>query len=48
MMLMILAFVGVFGLGCLVFAIGSGFLRHWQLAGEMERLDAKPQPGSPR
>ncbi len=41
MMLMVLAFVGVFGIGCLVFAIGSGFMRHWRLAGEMERLDAQ-------
>jgi hypothetical protein len=41
LMLMVLAFVGVFGIGCLVFAISSGFLRHWRLAGEMERLDAQ-------
>lgn len=39
LMLMVLAFVGVFGIGCLVFAVGSGFMRHWRLAGEMERLD---------
>jgi hypothetical protein len=44
MMLMMLAFVGVFGIGCLVFAIASGFMRHWRLAGEMERLDARAHP----
>jgi hypothetical protein len=43
LMLMVLAFVGVFGLGCLVFAIGSGFMRHWRLANEMEQLDAQTQ-----
>ncbi len=41
LMLMMLAFVGVFGIGCLVFAIVSGFMRHWRLAGEMERLEVK-------
>jgi hypothetical protein len=39
LMLMVLAFVGVLGLGCLAFAVISGFMRHWRLAGEMERLD---------
>lgn len=41
LMLMVLAFVGVFGLGCLAFAIVSGFMRHWRLADEMERLEAQ-------
>jgi len=41
LMLMVLAFVGVFGVGCLVFAVVTGFMRHWKLAGEMERLDAQ-------
>jgi hypothetical protein len=41
LMLMVLAFVGVFGIGCLVFALVTGFVRHWRLAGEMERLDAQ-------
>jgi hypothetical protein len=36
--LMILAFLSVFGLGCLVVAAASGFMRHWRLAGDMERV----------
>jgi len=47
MMLMILAFVGVFGIGCLVFAIVTGFMRHWRLAGEMERLETEPPHWEP-
>jgi hypothetical protein len=47
MMLMVLAFVGVFGLGCLIFAIATGFMRHWRLAGEMERLDARSHHWEP-
>jgi hypothetical protein len=43
LMLMVLAFAGVLGIGCLAFAVGSGFLRHWRLAGEMERFDAQAQ-----
>jgi hypothetical protein len=43
LMLMVLAFVGVLGLGCLAFAVGSGFQRHWRLSGEMERFDAQAQ-----
>jgi hypothetical protein len=39
--LMVLAFLVVFGLGCLVLAAGSGFMRHWRLAGEMERIGAE-------
>jgi len=38
MVLMVLAFLAVFGIGCLVVAAGSGFMRHWRLAGEMERI----------
>lgn len=41
MVLMTLAFIGVLGLGCLAYALGSGFVRHWRLLGEMERYDAK-------
>ncbi|MFL5833542.1 MAG: hypothetical protein ACJ76B_06140 [Solirubrobacterales bacterium] len=36
--LMILAFLAVFGLGCLVVAAASGFMRHWRLAADMERV----------
>lgn len=36
--LMFLAFLAVFGLGCLVVAAASGFMRHWRLAGDMERV----------
>jgi hypothetical protein len=36
--LMILAFLAVLGLGCLVIAAASGFMRHWRLAGDMERV----------
>jgi len=36
--LMILAFLTVFGLGCLVLAAATGFMRHWRLAGDMERV----------
>lgn len=43
MVLAILAFVGVLGLGCLAFAIGSGFVRNWHLADDMDRLDAQAQ-----
>ena len=39
--LMILAFLAVFGLGCLVTAAASGFMRHWRLAGDMERVGAE-------
>lgn len=35
---MVLAFLGVLGIGCLVVAAASGFMRHWRLAGEMERV----------
>jgi hypothetical protein len=48
MMLMVLAFVGVFGIGCLVFAVATGFMRHWRLAGEMERLDPQSHPWEPK
>ena len=41
LVLMVLAFVGVLGLGCLAFALISAFLRHWRLAGEIEQLDAE-------
>jgi hypothetical protein len=41
MVLMVLAFLVVFGIGCLVLAAGSGFMRHWRLAGEMERIGAE-------
>lgn len=41
MVLMVLAFLAVFGFGCLVVAAGSGFMRHWRLAGEMERIGAE-------
>ena len=41
MVLMVLAFLAVFGIGCLVVAAGSGFMRHWRLAGEMERIGAE-------
>lgn len=41
LVLMVLAFVGVLGLGCLAYALGSGFIRHWRLLGEMERYDAE-------
>lgn len=36
LVMMILSFVGVLGLGCLAFAVGSGFMRHWRLAAEMD------------
>jgi len=36
--LMTLAFFTVFGLGCLAIAAASGFMRHWRLAGDMERV----------
>lgn len=39
--LMILAFLAVLGLGCLVVAVASGFMRHWRLAGDMERVGAE-------
>jgi hypothetical protein len=39
--LMILAFVGVLGLGCLVIALASGFMRQWRLAGEVEQFGAR-------
>lgn len=41
LMLMVLAFVGVFGLGCLAFAVFSGFMRQWRAAGEIERLEVQ-------
>jgi hypothetical protein len=41
MVLMVLAFLAVFGIGCIVVAAGSGFMRHWRLAGEMERIGAE-------
>jgi len=39
--LMTLAFLAVFGLGCLVVAAASGFMRHWRLAGDMERVGSE-------
>jgi hypothetical protein len=56
--LMTLAFLAVFGLGCLAIAVASGFMRHWRLAGDMEKVgseasdwlqgnNAVPEPGSP-
>jgi hypothetical protein len=39
--LMILAFLAVFGLGCLVVAAVSGFMRHWRLAADMERVGSE-------
>lgn len=39
--LMILAFLAVFGLGCLAVAAASGFMRHWRLAGDMEKVGAE-------
>jgi hypothetical protein len=55
MVLMILAFLAVFGIGCIVVAAASGFMRHWRLAGEMERIGAEandwlkepPAPAAP-
>jgi hypothetical protein len=55
LVLMVLAFLAVFGIGCLVVAAASGFMRHWRLAGEMERIGAEandwlkdpPAPASP-
>jgi hypothetical protein len=55
--LMTLAFLAVFGLGCLAIAAASGFMRHWRLAGDMERVGteasdwlqekgAEPRPGA--
>jgi hypothetical protein len=55
--LMILAFLAVFGLGCLVVVVVSGFMRHWRLAADMERVgseasdwlhekDPAPRPGA--
>lgn len=41
LVLMVLAFLAVFGIGCLVVAAGAGFMRHWRLAGEMERIGAE-------
>jgi hypothetical protein len=41
LVLMVLAFLAVFGIGCIAVAAGSGFMRHWRLAGEMERLGAE-------
>ena len=41
MVLMVLAFLAVFGIGCIVVAAASGFMRHWRLAGEMERIGAE-------
>jgi hypothetical protein len=41
LVLMVLAFLAVFGIGCLVVAAASGFMRHWRLAGEMERIGAE-------
>jgi hypothetical protein len=41
MVLMVLAFLAVFGIGCIVVAVASGFMRHWRLAGEMERIGAE-------
>jgi hypothetical protein len=41
MVLMLLAFLAVFGIGCIAVAAGSGFMRHWRLAGEMERIGAE-------
>ena len=56
MVLMVLAFLVVFGIGCLVVAASSGFMRHWRLAGEMERIGAEaddwlkdsPAPAPPK
>lgn len=39
--LMILAFVGVLGFGCLAIALASGFMRQWRLAGDVEEFDAR-------
>ncbi len=39
--LMVLAFLVVVGLGCVVFAAVTGFMRHWRLAGEMEEGPAR-------
>jgi hypothetical protein len=39
--LMILAFVGVLGLGCLIIAAASGFMRQWRLAGDLEKFGAR-------
>lgn len=39
--LMILAFLAVFGLGCLVVAVASGFMRHWRLAADMEQVGSE-------
>jgi hypothetical protein len=41
LVLMVLAFLAVFGIGCIVVAASSGFMRHWRLAGEMERIGAE-------
>jgi hypothetical protein len=41
LVLMVLAFLAVFGIGCIVVAAASGFMRHWRLAGEMERIGAE-------
>jgi hypothetical protein len=46
LVLMILAFVAVLGLGCLAFAVGSGFMRHWRLAAEMDRFDTQTRDWS--
>jgi hypothetical protein len=43
LMLMVLAFVGVLGIGCLAYAVGSGFMRHWHMADEMEHFNAQTQ-----
>jgi hypothetical protein len=54
LVLMVLAFLAVFGIGCIVVAAASGFMRHWRLAGEMERIGAeandwlKDSPAKPR
>jgi hypothetical protein len=56
LVLMVLAFLAVFGFGCLVVAAASGFMRHWRLAGEMERIGAEadswledsPAPAPPK
>jgi hypothetical protein len=39
--LMILAFLGVLGLGCLIIAAASGFMRQWRLAGDLEKFGAR-------
>lgn len=39
--LMVLAFLAVLGIGCVVIAAASGFMRQWRLAADMERLGSQ-------